>query len=400
MESISSQYEKAFGLDDPRFTKLHNAIDAGKNDAVDVMGSVERMAPIDQIAPANMVEFDVKANRVVVGLGGTEYDLHRNAVNQMVTRTGILTQGVADKMIDAGESGDRWGQDLLLHNLREIFSHFDSKKRFLIRSVPVFSDGVPTGRQEIRGFMSDSYRRMSVGPIFQAFAQAATQEFGAIPVRVTDGYGRSFRNSYVHDLKMGLSLYLPHVFKPIDNMNEFLMLGVMVQNSDFGAGALTVSLQSMRIQCCNLMITENELRKIHLGARLPEDIRFGQDTYDKDTETMALAVRDITRTLFGSERVNQYNAKIEAAGTQEIDADALFAKLRSEGHLLKGEEVEVKKLFVSADIEQMPAGNTAWRAAQAISLFANLRDAEGNGARAMELREGAGAILDKHVKVA
>lgn len=381
--AYEKRYEKAFGLDDPRFQKLQSAINAGKHDAIRVMEAVEEFAPRDQIVSAKQIEFDVRAGKnIVAGIGEFEYDLHRNAVTQMVGRTNILTTGVANKMLDVQEP---WGQELLLHNLREIFSHFPANKRFLIRSV------LADEREEIRGFLSDSYRRMNVGPIFQQFAKAAINEFGAIPLRLREG----LVNSYTHDLRMGLSLFLPFVFKPIDSMDEFVVIGLMVQNSDFGVAALTASLQSLRIRCSNLMITRDELRKIHLGARLSQDIRFGQDTYEKDTETMALAIRDITRALFSPERINEYNGRINRAATQEIDAGALFSRLRTSGHLLKNEEKEVKELFTSADIERLPAGNTTWRAAQAVSLFANIREQNDMKERAMELRESAGVILDE-----
>ena len=387
------RYESATAIDDPRFQVLQESIDGGRVDARDVFTVIEEMAPKDEIVSTRNLLFGIDdRNRIVVTIGDEMFNLHRNAVNQMVSRTGILTAGVAGKMMDAairkeGTIVDPWGQDLLLHNLSVMFKKVD-RERVLVRSVP------GQNRREIRGFLSDSYRRMSVGPIFQCFAETAISEFGAIPLRMDDKDTR-FRTSYTHDLKMGFSMFLPYVFEPVDSLkDEFLVIGIMVENSDFGCGALSVSLVVLRVWCRNLLITQNELRKIHLGARLSANIQFSQETYDKDTETMASAVRDITRNLFSESSINGYAGKIRVASEQEIDADNFFTALQRGGQLLKSEEKEIKELYNKADIQNMPAGQTRWRAAQAISLFANQVEKAGSPERAMLLRHSAGHVLD------
>jgi hypothetical protein len=394
-------YENAVEVGDARHAKLNRWIDEGKQDAKDVFTKLATNVPRDFLVDTNELDFDIRSGRIFVQTADNEFQLHRHAVNQMVARTNILTGQVANKMIDAATEDDRWGRELLLHNLRTIF-HKNDRERVLMRAVPILSGGQPPVAQdyEVRGFLSDKYRRLNCGPIFEQFAQTAMSEFGAVPVQM-QARNRTFRASYYHDIRVGFSLFLPFVFSPIDGMrNEVMIIGLMVQNSDFGGAAFSVSMIVIRIQCSNLMVTENELRKVHLGARLAEDIRFSEDTYQKDTETMALATRDIVRTLFSEERVNGYTGRINRAAQQEVDADALMAKLRASGHLLKSDEKEIKKLYNSADIELMPAGNTAWRATNAIALFANELDAEGKSERAVEMRHAAGVVLDKHVQAA
>jgi hypothetical protein len=369
--------------------KFEGWIQGGKADARDFLQRLQDEYPVDAIVRTNDLRFDLNGRQYLVAdqRSGREWRLHRNAVAQMVGRTGILTQRVADKMISAENDQDgTWGRELLLHNLRTIFKRTD-RERVLVRAVPLAD-----GTLEARGFLSDKYRRMSCGPIIQAFAETAMGDFGAVPLRVEER--RKFNPSYYHDVRVGFSLALPYIFEPVNN--EILILGLSIQNSDFGAGALTVRMFCLRIWCTNLMVTKDELRKVHLGSRLAEDIRFSQQTYDLDTQTMASTVRDIVRTLFASARVNGYMGAIRAANEDKVEPGKLFERLRKGGHILKDEAKEISALFLEPDVEMMPAGQTAWRAANAISLFANNLEDAGNAERAVEIRHTAGLVLDKY----
>lgn len=393
---METMYDNAVATGDARHAKLDSWIAQGREDAQYIFTALANNVPRDLIVDTKELDFDIRGGSIYVQTADNEFLLHKHAVNQMVGRTGILTGTVANKMVGAATRDnednviDAWGRDLLLHNLRTMF-HKGDRERVLIRAVN-------TDRgQEVRGFLSDKYRRMNCGPIMEKFAATAMNEFDAVPVRMHDNQ-RRFQANYYHDIRMGFSMFLPYVFRPIDSLrNEVMIIGLMVENSDFGGAALTVSMVVVRIECTNLMVTQDELRKVHLGARLSEDIRFSEDTYVKDTETMALAVRDMTRTLLGPARVNAYTNNVKRAATQEVDADNLMATLRASGHLLKADETEIKKLYNSADVELMPPGNTAWRATNAISLFANNMEKDGNAERAVELRHAAGVVLDKHV---
>lgn len=376
---------------DPRYQELASFIDAGREQAGHLFHNLERNIPRDFLVNTGDLGFSIRDNgRVCVRTKENEFLLHQHAVSQMVGKTGILTGRVADKMGSAANKEGSWGRDLLLHNLRTIFRESE-RDRVLIRAVN--TDQGP----EVRGFLSDRYRRMNSGPIFQAFAEAA-QQYDAVPVYIPgkNRYGTSF----VHDVRVGFSMFLPHIFRPIDSMrDELLIIGLTIMNSDFGAGALSVSFQVMRIWCRNLMVTKDELRKVHLGARLTGDIQFGEDTYNSDTTTMALAIRDIVKGLLGPVNVGVLMKRIKKTAETEIDADGTLENLRKGGHLLKGEAEDIKKIYNSAEVELLPPGNTAWRASNAISLFANQIEAGGNAERALDMREAAGVILDEKLKL-
>lgn len=366
--------------------KFQDWIEGGKTDAMQFLQRLEAETPVDFLVNTGDLGFDIRGGEIYLNNGKEEWTLHRHAVGQMVAKTNILSTAVADKMIEATRDGEPWGRDLLLHNLRTIFQKTD-RDRVLLRSIRT-----PNGL-EVRAFLSDKYRRLSCGPILTSFASTGMQEFDAVPIR-TDS---RFQANYFHDTKLGFSLWLPMIFEPVQN--EILLIGMMVQNSDFGNGALTVRMMVIRIWCTNLMITMDELRKGHLGTRLSEDIRFSNETYRLDTETMCSAIKDITRTLFSPARVNGYLDGIRIAAEKKLDdPKRVFEGLRTGGHLLKAEAAEIVKLFNEPEIEMMPPGQTVWRASQAISLFANKTEENGQKERAVELRHVAGMLVDKERK--
>jgi hypothetical protein len=68
-----------------------------------------------------------------------------------------------------------WGAELLADNLNHIFKR-EEPRRLLLRSV----------QDEVRGVLSDMYRRLDSRPILDAFA-GACREIGVVPVEGVGG---------------------------------------------------------------------------------------------------------------------------------------------------------------------------------------------------------------------
>ena len=98
------------------------------------------------------------------------------------------------KFVDALQNtGEPWGRELLAHNLNTVFHNRTAKSQYLFRSLGT----------QVRGFLSDRYRRLDSRPIVEAFA-AAVQQKGALPY---DGY--------VTDTKISIQAIMPEVYEPI-----------------------------------------------------------------------------------------------------------------------------------------------------------------------------------------
>lgn len=348
--------------------KFEAEIERGKTRALAVIEQVNSQMPVDHVYPLHKLEFGaVSANGKKPSVSvrfpnGEENPLHRHAVQQAASKVSIPLTYI-DNLL---EKQDDWRHQLVAHNLNELARNAERKTRILTRSV----------KGEVRGFLSDSYRRMDSRPILESFI-GAMQKFGAVPV---DGFAL--------DTKIAIKAVLPYVFEPVPY--EVMIFGAYFGNSDFGDGAVDVRTFIERLWCTNRAIGSEELRKIHLGARLSEDLQLSKRTYELDTQTMASAVSDIMIGTLAPTRVEQSLALIRKANEEKVAASDVTAFLKK--NLRKDEAENVLESYISPDIENLPAGASRWRLSNAISWIANSK-IEDEG-RKLEVMKIAGQVLD------
>jgi hypothetical protein len=162
----------------------------------------------------------------------------------------------------------------------------------------------------------------------------------------------------------------------------------MLKNSDYGHGALSIRLFLLRLWCTNYAIADECLRNVHLGARLPEDMTFSQKTYELDTATTVSAVQDIVGSCLSPDNVNRILAGVKAANEQGVDPAGIKAFLKRT--LTKAQAAQVTEAFTSADIQNLPPGQTAWRLSNAISWVAGHEENEG---RKLEMQQVSGDAM-------
>ncbi len=351
--------------------KLETLIVTGRAMAGNVIDHVMNNQPNDRLARASELEFQTNAETPAITVaypdkgafeGKVEQKLHRNALTQMAQ-----TSDLPLKFIDGlQQTAAPWGRELLAHNLNTVFHNRMPKSRYLLRSLG----------GELRGFLSDRYRRLDSRPIIEAFA-TAVQRKGALPY---DGY--------VTDTKVAIQAIMPEVYEPIPG--EMVAYGLSLENSDFGNGALSVRAYLLRIWCSNLAITQEEMRQVHLGKRLDDSVLYSNRTYELDAKTTVSALRDVIDGQLDAESLKRRMEAIRHANDQVVDsrqAKETFRKL-----LQKGESEAAAQAFDSPDTYNLPAGNTNWRLSNAISWIAGqATDAE----RKLDLMKIAGEVLPK-----
>lgn len=343
-------------------TRMEAQINDGQKKAAQVIEYVQANVPEDRVVLGKKLAFHATEKGIALDIPEKDIitqTLHRNALGQAASRVD-LPIGFVNDLLDRGE----WGRELAARNFNELFGHLNGD-RFLLRSVA----------GQVRGFLSNSYRRLDARPILDNFL-GGVMKFGAVPVAGT-----------VTETKISIKVVLPMIFEPIPN--EVMLFGAEYENSDFGNGALTMNTFVDRLWCTNFARSESLLRQIHLGARLGEDMAFSQRTYILDTKTMASAVGDMVNNALSPKSVNDYLALVQAANEKKVDGRevAEFMKKR----LTKGEAEAASNAFNGADVEQLPAGNTAWRMSNALSFIAKSAEPE----RALELQRIAGEVLGK-----
>jgi len=343
--------------------KFNQIIETGRSQGESLIRYLMENQPKDSMYTNDALNFTVDDGKLAVmnPVYGT-MPFHPNAVSQACAKAGLPKVYMNTLLKDSQE-------DLLALNFNRRFSDQPrlkdgSRKRYRLRSVG----------NEVRGMVSDRYPLWDSNLLLSEFL-AGAQKCGGVVVA-----------AQAMDTKFSVKVVIPAMFEPIQH--EVMLFGASLRNSDYGDGKYDISGAVVRLRCTNLMTTESIFSKIHLARRLDESIVFSKETYEADTRALALATRDVVRNYLSPERVGGYVQAIQEAGAREIDADAVLEGLRARSRLLKEEVNEVKSVFRSADVENLPPGNTAWRLSNALSFFA--KSAEPS--RSLELETLAGSV--------
>lgn len=356
-------YEVAVSETAKRFQqKLEGLIHGSVKRVAGVIHQVQEDVPTDAIVLGKRMDFTANDEGIVLrGVEAKPLKIHQHALDQLADRTNIRNfRSVSNELIKQGA----WGRTLLADNLSTIYRNADGEDRYLLRSV----------RGQLRGFLSNKFRRLDSRPLLDAFI-AAVQRFGARPI---DGFAL--------DTKVSIRAIIPMVFEPFPG--EILAFGADLSDSDFGDGALSLSAFVLRVWCTNLAQTEDVLRRAHLGKRLDDNVEFSKRTLRLDTETMASAVDDVAGKVLSVKAVNGYLSMVKEANVQKVPTSEITSWVKK--HLNKTEQEKVIEKFAGPDIEMLPAGQTKWRFSNAISWLANEVEDEH---RRLELQAMAGNVL-------
>lgn len=355
--------------------KLQALIERGRIRATAVLEQVEREQPRDRLALAQELAFEPSEAQpgeiVVVPDRGASMPLHRHALGQVADKAG-LPRTYLGRLLSPEHKG--FGPELLAHNLTRLFregrtvDEGDGAEAFLLRSLAL------PEREEVRGFVSSRFKRLDSRPIVGAFADGCAR-IGAVPVE-----------GYALDTKIALKAILPRVYEPVPY--EVMVYGMALENSDYGNGALQVSFFALRLACTNGMLLEKSLRKVHLGSRLTPDVVWSARTLAAETEATAGAVHDLVTRRLDERHVALLEDGIRRANDEKVEPAKVNDFLKK--HLLKSEAEAVVAAFNSADIENMPAGQTRWRLAQAVSWIAGQTEDE---ERRLDLMRVAGNLV-------
>lgn len=355
--------------------KMEAIIQRGKDGAERVVNDIMAKVINDRIAraPSVRLTFDDDGEQMLSLLGDEPVLLpvHDHAFGQLLDNTGV-TKKFADHLVkEAG--GDMWGKRLLAENVNTILSH-RAKQRNLVRQEG--ADG------PVKGFLSDRFRRLDSRPLLEAFIVACLK-FEMLPIE-----------GVASDTKCRVRAVLPLVFEPV--RDEVMLFGAEFGNSDYGDGGVVLNLWTMRVWCTNTAVIDKVLRTVHLGGRLPDHVRFSDETYRKDAETTALAIRDMTEDVVGPDRINRILGSIRDASETEIRGrdgiDKALARV-----LDKSELTQVKNLFDGPDVQNLPAEPTVWRLSNAVSWFAQTKGVTPD--RKLELQDIAGRLVAGDSKV-
>ena len=338
---------------------LQRQIDEGAKRAADVITTIERDQPRDQIVRARAAGFDVAPTGIRVRIADDWYQPTDFALGQIAGRAGVPLPYLREL---AAPQSAPWQHQLASEILAQHHGNAGDV-RVLVRSV----------RGQLRGWVSDKYRRLDSRPLVDALASEA-RSVGAVPI---DGVATETR--------VAIKVIVPRILEPIPG--EFLVYGGEWSNSDFGNGTHSFRTFALRVVCLNGMTRENLLKQVHLGARLGDEIEFSDRTHRLDTAASVSALRDVVRGALGPSGRDRMIEHIRAAHDRAMSKTQLSTATRA---LPKQVQKLVIDAFESPDVINLPEGNTAWRASNAISWVArHTEDAE----LRLDLERAAGALV-------
>lgn len=229
----------------------------------------------------------------------------------------------------------------------------------------------------VKGVLSPSYKRMDSSPVFEGFAEAALAN-GLVPYR-----------GEVTETRALLSFLRPEIVEI--SPDEHVAFGVDLRNSDYGNGALNLSLFMWRLLCANGAAAADLFRKVHLGRRFEanDDVAvLSQKTIDLDARTLRSAVADQIKALPAA--ITATVETVQSRVTAEVNLPRVLADLGKRG-LTKGMQEKVKATYENAamPVEALPQQMGAWRLSNVLSLLANAEV----GDKAADLRDFAGDVL-------
>lgn len=363
--------------------KLEQVIAVGKASGAATLERIRANVPHDDIVRAGAFRFvprpdwtvEDRTGKPIVsgynvqmqyGQNGSAFTLHKHAFGQLAERAGVP----AAYLGELATSTESWQQQLALRVLNDHMHAGRGNDRMLVRSV----------RGEVRGLLSDKYRRLDSFPLISAFAEEC-EKLGAAPA----GDARH-PAGYVSDTRVALKVILPTIFEPVPG--EALAVGVEWFNSDYGAGKYGLRSFLLRLVCLNGAVREDDFSQVHLGGRLTDEIQYSDRTLRLDTAATESATRDHVRALLNPKRAEQSIAAIRSANEKGIDW--AHARTRLGKALLKGELEAVKNAFEGPDCVNLPPAQTEWRLSNAVSWIAGATE---DADRRLELERVAGSFF-------
>lgn len=362
-------------------TKLNSTLTSRSKPVAETIAKIERTGSMldDFVKPVKELGF---VRHMADGIVRMEFDYNDTVNNAMVEKRTSLTLndfavgqigdkfGVPQGYLRSLHNGTGWEKQLATTIMSEHAANI-TRERVLVRSI----------EGEVRGFLSDKYRRLNSMEIFVAFLMAAQQA------------GNVLVDAYSGETKGFLEVINPKIVEfdtPLNGRN-YAAFGARIRNSDFGDGALEIRTFMINVQCMNGLVGQSMLKEFHLGGRIPENITISEDTYRKDTAAKAALVSDIMKQVYLPESTSAMIQKIEGASAKELDLTKAVEKLPKLGFTLTESEAVGRVLMANDPANGLEGSATLWKLVNGMTAVA--RDAE--PARRRELELIAGEMLLK-----
>jgi hypothetical protein len=152
------------------------------------------------------------------------------------------------------------------------------------------------------------------------------------------------------------------------SVGDEVQRGVVIKNSEVGAGRFAVEPFVMRLVCSNGMIGESVLDRVHLGRKMDAGEIFSQTTRDLENETLLSQVGDIVKATFSDDLAfDSWLQQMRLAKTVEIVKPVEVTNKMAKKYKLSDElKIEILNEFMIDTI----AGSNLWGLVNGITAVA------------------------------
>lgn len=118
-------------------------------------------------------------------------------------------------------------------------------------------------------------------------------------------------------------MYIPVIFPTLEGevkKGDVVQAGIILTNSEVGAGAVDIKRMVWRLVCSNGLISASVLRKYHIGSRIDEENfdLFANDTILAELDAFKLRMRDIIKDALNPQKFQEYLLKMQGAAEDKI----------------------------------------------------------------------------------
>lgn len=326
----------------------------------------------DFVADTRQLEVQPTSDKTVaLSLNNEEFGLSQHALRQMEQRVKLPAK-YADRLLEAGHS------DLLAHNLNELFRK--EPERRMVRTL----DG------NARAFLSERYRPLDNFDLSNAVLPVLMEqpELQIVSTQFTE-----------------TRFYIKAVFPRVQgevSVGDPVQSGVVISNSEVGAGSLTVSPLIYRLVCLNGMISAyGGQKKYHVGRAANgngEDVFeiYRDETVEADDRAFWMKVQDTVRASTKPEHFERILNELRKAKELPIEGRPVAAVeelAKSFTYTEAQKDSVLEHLIRGGDFSQYGLVQAVTRASQDQDDYETATQMERDGGRIIELPKSQWSVI-------
>lgn len=244
---------------------------------------------------------------------------------------------------------------------------------------------VRTLDQEVRAFMSDSYRPLDNYDLAQS----------VLPILMEQPEMR-IESCQLTDTKMYIKAIFPQIEADLDpKVGDYVKAGLVISNSEVGAGSLTFETMAFRLWCLNGCTTAVGHKRRHIGKRQGETDtaeEFYRDaTKAKDDEAFWMKIQDTARATVSQESFDKIAQRMIATKAHELGNPIEVCEIAARRFNLNEEEQGgiLQHLVRGGDLTGFGLLNAVTRYSQDVSDYDRATELERLGGDIIELPRNA-----------